>query len=638
MRKFIFFLISALFVVLVGCDDNVTYNNPSTFDADLKLLRLKLDYFEKMDDGSYNVFLDNCVLDIIYDIGIFSTVNLKVKEMDVTLKLYSEDGEELSTYSKRYAENEVAFNSFNYYRPQIATWKIYEDSEVFESIKGCDYFTVEISETDKVYKLKPIDINILNSDYDNSFLNSNISFIEPNGTYIFSKSCFNISIKFERELEIKKAAIFFKVPKSFYSSEYEEICFMPNKIENNIFGWNISTDSDINEKLSNTTHINVYVRILTVDGQHFEKYKTVYFDEILKYDENYHWKINSAGEKAFVTPHNYNLYKSSTFEEDGKTKFYAYEKCDACSYRSEDLKKCYEIKYGNSQTQYVECGRSTKLLENLDEHFSCWNTKFDSTGDQFLKDTEYIINDNLLLYEIYLVNSISDSISFLSTAKEGSTVKFNSSLSKMDLVQITDAIKKSVYLDMGDCTGIEDLSFSNSNISPFTYNYYIKGFVIPKTVKKISYLFTNAYALEEAILPESLIGIGDYSFYNSGISRINIPNSVEEIGKNAFSLTKIADFKWPEKLTKIPYYCFSHSDLTEIDIPTSVTEIDSNAFNNCYSLRKITFHSNTPPQISSYGVFDNNKAGRLIYVPSQAVETYKTAKNWEKYAECIVGY
>jgi hypothetical protein len=37
-------------------------------------------------------------------------------------------------------------------------------------------------------------------------------------------------------------------------------------------------------------------------------------------------------------------------------------------------------------------------------------------------------------------------------------------------------------------------------------------------------------------------------------------------------------------------------------------------------------------------VFDNNASERLIYVPTESVDAYKSAENWSEYADAIVGY
>ena len=81
-------------------------------------------------------------------------------------------------------------------------------------------------------------------------------------------------------------------------------------------------------------------------------------------------------------------------------------------------------------------------------------------------------------------------------------------------------------------------------------------------------------------------------------------------------------------------------------IPDSVTSIGSYAFYNCRSLTSIYCKATTPPT-GNYNMFSKDvhlypygseHIGCKIYVPRNAVEAYKSAKYWEKYADDIVGY
>ena len=72
-------------------------------------------------------------------------------------------------------------------------------------------------------------------------------------------------------------------------------------------------------------------------------------------------------------------------------------------------------------------------------------------------------------------------------------------------------------------------------------------------------------------IPQGVVSIGDYAFYNRGMSQINIPNSVEKIGSYAFA---------------------SCSELTNLIIPNSVTYIGNNAFSVCPKLSNVEISNN----------------------------------------------
>ena len=55
----------------------------------------------------------------------------------------------------------------------------------------------------------------------------------------------------------------------------------------------------------------------------------------------------------------------------------------------------------------------------------------------------------------------------------------------------------------------------------------------------------------------------------------------------------------------------------------------------CASLSSVTVRATTPPTLEPY-VFDNNAAGRKIYVPYEALDAYKGNSRWSLYANDIL--
>lgn len=124
---------------------------------------------------------------------------------------------------------------------------------------------------------------------------------------------------------------------------------------------------------------------------------------------------------------------------------------------------------------------------------------------------------------------------------------------------------------------------------------------------------------------------------NNVLQNIDMSNTlVNTLGFNTFySCTSLTSITLPEGLTSIGVNTFlSCASLTSITLPNSLTSIANGAFGNCTSLSLVTSLPTIPPSLGDY-VFYNTHANLAIKVPSQSVNTYKTATNWNSYASII---
>lgn len=80
------------------------------------------------------------------------------------------------------------------------------------------------------------------------------------------------------------------------------------------------------------------------------------------------------------------------------------------------------------------------------------------------------------------------------------------------------------------------------------------------------------------------------------------------------------------------YYCLK---LKKTSIPQYVTTL-TDVFEECRELEEVIFRGSIPPTISTR-CFYNVPTTVKIYVPDEAVEAYKEATNWNKYADNIFG-
>ncbi len=103
----------------------------------------------------------------------------------------------------------------------------------------------------------------------------------------------------------------------------------------------------------------------------------------------------------------------------------------------------------------------------------------------------------------------------------------------------------------------------------------------------------------------------------------------------------------PDSLTSIGEECFSNcSALTSISLPQSINRIGHACFMGCTSLNRIEVKATTPPVLSFFDSWDQeyttdpytfDGSNCKIYVPSESVDAYKSAKGWKLYANRIVG-
>ena len=131
--------------------------------------------------------------------------------------------------------------------------------------------------------------------------------------------------------------------------------------------------------------------------------------------------------------------------------------------------------------------------------------------------------------------------------------------------------------------------------------------------------FNACLSLASVSIPASVTSIGNYAFVSCGRSA-------------AALVVTIAD---GSLLSSIGVQAFWDANLASFNIPASVTSIGKWAFKFCSNLSSVIIQA---PSLTTYGedAFDFNKDGRMIYVPINSVNTYKTY--WAKYENYITGH
>lgn len=127
-------------------------------------------------------------------------------------------------------------------------------------------------------------------------------------------------------------------------------------------------------------------------------------------------------------------------------------------------------------------------------------------------------------------------------------------------------------------------------------------------------------------IPDSIVEIGDYAYsYASSVRTIDVPSSVKKVGAHAFSNLPLLNLvNFTEGLEELGDYAFdSDSNLWTITVPSTLKKVGDRAFNaNCGWVK---FLGSTPPELNNNRSPFRSDWNKPIYVPIEAVETYKTA-------------
>ena len=121
--------------------------------------------------------------------------------------------------------------------------------------------------------------------------------------------------------------------------------------------------------------------------------------------------------------------------------------------------------------------------------------------------------------------------------------------------------------------------------------------IIPNSVTAISNnAFEGLVNLTAITIPTSVVSIGSYAFYASGLTSIDIPSSVSVIEQATFlNCYSLASISFSSSLTTIKKYAFQGcSALTTLTIPNNITSIEESAFGECGGLTSIVVSEGNP--------------------------------------------
>ena len=185
----------------------------------------------------------------------------------------------------------------------------------------------------------------------------------------------------------------------------------------------------------------------------------------------------------------------------------------------------------------------------------------------------------------------------------------------------------------------------------FAGNTVLTEVHIPSTVTSIGEReFYGCSALKSIELSDGIQTIGDYAFYNLGLSSITIPDSVTDIGNYAFEYcSSLSEVKLGNGVETIGNYAFAYcSSLSEVKLGNGVETIGGYAFAYCSNLKQFDLGRNVktigynifyssgvtealiPRSVTSIGsyLFGNSSIGMLYVYPDSYGLSYASSSNY----------
>ena len=176
---------------------------------------------------------------------------------------------------------------------------------------------------------------------------------------------------------------------------------------------------------------------------------------------------------------------------------------------------------------------------------------------------------------------------------------------------------------------------------------FLESVALPKTLHTIGALcFRNCSALKDCNIPESVTTIGAEAFYGASLDGMDIVlKNVQNLQASTFKQSKTRSIIMPNVITTagtIDFAAGNFYQCTSLEYTLfgkTLSSIGGGEFNNSSKMGAFVCLANVPPKMAAK-CFDNTliaSGSGYIYVPNASLEAYKTATNWNAYADKIKG-
>ena len=153
--------------------------------------------------------------------------------------------------------------------------------------------------------------------------------------------------------------------------------------------------------------------------------------------------------------------------------------------------------------------------------------------------------------------------------------------------------------------------------------------------------FAYAAHLQTIAIPDGVTTIRDAAFYNcTSLQKVSFPESVTKIETSVFyQCASLESIILPPNITEVATALFFQcTSLRSVTTPAAVTNIGLTPFLECNKLTEITCLATTPPTLHMMAFLQMAQADITLYVPEEAVETYKATPMWKDFnVQAITG-
>lgn len=187
---------------------------------------------------------------------------------------------------------------------------------------------------------------------------------------------------------------------------------------------------------------------------------------------------------------------------------------------------------------------------------------------------------------IVRISSLEDIKNFIT--KYGKTVNEISDLELEELTNRDHNVNDCITDDCG-------VTYKNNPLVLFSKPDYseIENYKIKEgTVAIVYYAFGaiqgSRTILKNILIPDSVIAIGKYAFYNCRIEQLKLPASLRYIGSYAFHKNEIKSIAFSKNIQRIGSYAFARCEqLERIEFNGLPKSIGSEVFSGCTALKEI---------------------------------------------------